>query len=271
MVENIGSGSAELVSYAKLNLYLDVLGKRSDGYHEIVGLFQTISLHDTLTVEICDRGFYLESSVALPSDNTIKRAWEMFRKNTGKEFGLKVTLKKKVPVGSGLGGGSSNAAAVLRYLGEVFKIPLEDLLNIAAQVGSDVPFFLYGGTALVRGRGEIVEKLEDIEGYSVDLFFPGIHSSTKEMYLSLTPEMYRKGPGRVEELHRAYLERDYEKIRELSYNVFEKVFLEKHPEVMDGLRNFGDGSIVKMMTGSGSAFFALYPLDKGNYSFVGGV
>jgi len=83
--------------------------------------------------------------------------------------------------------------------------------------------------------------------------------------------MYGKGPGNIEELHRAYLERDYEKIKKLSYNVFERIFLEKHPDVLQDLKKFGEGSILKMMTGSGSAFFALYPSNEGKYLFTGGV
>ncbi|HBF11237.1 4-(cytidine 5'-diphospho)-2-C-methyl-D-erythritol kinase [Thermotoga neapolitana] len=271
MVEDSGKRSVELVSPAKLNLYLDVLEKRADGYHNIIGLFQTISLYDTISMEICKEGFFLESNVDLPEKNTIRKAYEIFREETKLEFGLKVKLEKRIPIGSGLGGGSSNAATVLKYLGKQFNVPFEKLVEMAISVGSDVPFFLYGGTAVVKGKGEIVEKLQDITGYSVDLFVPLVSSSTKEMYSLLTPDMYGKGPGNIEELHRAYLERDYEKIKKLSYNVFERIFLEKHPDVLQDLKKFGEGSILKMMTGSGSAFFALYPSNEGKYLFTGGV
>ncbi|MCD6552290.1 4-(cytidine 5'-diphospho)-2-C-methyl-D-erythritol kinase [Thermotoga sp.] len=271
MVEDRSECSAELVSPAKLNLYLDVLEKRADGYHSVLGLFQTISLYDTISVEVCREGFFLESNVDLPKNNTIKKTYEVFKEETGLEFGLKVKLEKRIPMGSGLGGGSSNAATILRYLGKLFDVPFEKLLEMAIRVGSDVPFFLYGGTAVVKGKGELVEKLKDITGYSVNLFVPNIHSSTREMYSFLTPDTYGKGPDNLKELHRAYLKRDYDKIRKLSYNVFEKIFLERYPGVLRDLEGFGEGSILRMMTGSGSTFFALYPSSTGKYSFVGGV
>ncbi|PLV60034.1 4-(cytidine 5'-diphospho)-2-C-methyl-D-erythritol kinase [Thermotoga sp. KOL6] len=271
MVKDSSESFVELISYAKINLYLDVLSKRSDGYHDILGLFQTISLHDTLMVKICEEGFVLKSNVELPEDNTLRKSYEIFKEQTNKNFGLEILLEKRIPMGSGLGGGSSNAAVLLKYLGKIFNVSSENLREIAIKVGSDVPFFLYGGTAIVRGKGEIVEKVEDISGYSVDLLFPNVHSSTKEMYDSLTIEMYKKGPNNLTELHKAYLERDYETIRKLSYNVFEEVFLKKHPYIKERVETFGRDAILKMMTGSGSTFFALYPSDRGDYSFVGGV
>ncbi len=270
MVEDSG-WSPPLVSFAKVNLYLDVLGKRPDGYHEIVGLFQTIHLHDLMWVKLLDRGFFLEGNVTLPENNTLKKAYDVFREKTGYDFGLAVRLEKRIPMGSGLGGGSSNAATLLKFLGEKFKVSLGDLKEIASCVGSDVPFFLIGGTALVRGRGEIVEKVQDITGYSVVLFVPPFGSSTAEMYEKITPELYGKGPGKVRELLEAYLNKDYDTIRTLSYNVFEKVFLREHEEIVSKLEDFGKGAIVRMLTGSGSAFFAVYPEGKGEHPFVGGV
>ncbi|MCD6449242.1 MAG: 4-(cytidine 5'-diphospho)-2-C-methyl-D-erythritol kinase, partial [Thermotogaceae bacterium] len=187
MVKN-SAGWIEKASYAKLNLFLDVVGKREDGYHNIVSVFQEISLHDTMKVKFTKNGFKLESTKALPEDNTLYKAYEIFKEALKLDFGLHIKLIKRIPSGAGLGGGSSNAAALIRILSEYFRVDKEDVLKVAESVGSDVPFFLYGGTALVEGRGEFITPLDDLPEYGVILFVPRVRVSTKFAYQTLRKE-----------------------------------------------------------------------------------
>jgi len=149
-------------AHAKINLTLEVLGKRDDGYHDIASILQTVSLHDTLTFEdaedivlSCDR------SNLVTSDNLVLKAARLLRDTVGISSGAAIELTKNIPVAAGLGGGSSDAAATLLGLNRLWglEMPTAELQPLAAQIGSDVPFFLYGGTARVSGRGERVEKL----------------------------------------------------------------------------------------------------------------
>ena len=151
-----------LKAHAKVNLTLEVLGRRDDGYHDIASIFQTVELHDTLTLEPadsitlkCDRP-ELESE-----DNLALRAARLLSEHTGCGKGARIGLEKGIPVSSGLGGGSSDAAAILRGLNRLWGLNLShaELGPLAAQLGSDVPFFLHGGTAMVHGRGERVRPL----------------------------------------------------------------------------------------------------------------
>jgi len=173
-------GSIILRTFAKLNLCLDVLRKREDGYHEIDSLFQTISLFDRMTVKIIhgDGCLKLESNVEI-ENNIIERIWRLVKINN---YDAYVLLEKNIPIGAGLGGGSSNAAGFLMALKAFGLISEMDAFELAKSVGSDVPFFLYGGTAIVSGKGEVIEKVEPLEGFNVDVYFPGFSISTKEAY-----------------------------------------------------------------------------------------
>ena len=149
-------------AHAKINLTLEVLGRRDDGYHDIASILQTVSLHDTLTFDKAD-GITLDCDrpeLATPH-NLVLRAAHLLRDTTGISSGAAIGLRKKIPIAAGLGGGSSDAAATLLALNRLWGTELtgEDLLPLAASIGSDVPFFLYGGTGRVFGRGERVQPL----------------------------------------------------------------------------------------------------------------
>ncbi len=255
---------------AKLNLFLDITSKRKDGYHEIVGLFQTISMFDRMWVTFTKEGIIIESNVYI-KNNVIEMVYNNFRKITGKDFGVRIKLEKRIPIGAGLGGGSSNAGAFLKFLGKCFDVPEDELLFIAKNIGSDVPFFLFGGTAIVKGKGDIVEPLKTIEGYSVDVAFPGFSISTAFMYEFLKEEDWRKGPGDPYELYEAFLRKDVSKIKELSYNIFQNLVFRKYPEVKEVYKLLRSRNpIVSMVTGTGSSVFALFEGDIGTYRFLGG-
>jgi 4-diphosphocytidyl-2-C-methyl-D-erythritol kinase len=155
-----------LKAYAKVNLVLEVLGRRADGYHEIASVMQTIGLYDVLTFEAAGEIEFSCSTPGLQEDNNlVGSAARALRQATGKKAGARIVLEKKIPRTAGLGGGSSDAAAALKGLNRLWGLGLtpEKLAEIAAGIGSDVPFFIYGGTCLVEGRGESITPLPDIK------------------------------------------------------------------------------------------------------------
>jgi len=261
----------ERPSYAKLNLMLDVVEKREDGYHNIVSLFQEISLHDTIKVKFIKEGFEIDSTRPLPDDNTLHRAYKVFREKFKLDFGLHIKVIKRIPAGAGLGGGSSNAATLLKILGEHFNVDKEDLLKVAKYIGSDVTFFLYGGTALVEGRGEIITPLDDLAKYGVILFVPKVRVSTKFAYQTLREEDFGKAPCSALQLYEAYVRKDYQIIKKCSYNIFEEILLNQFVEIdrTKKLLERDNDVIVAMMTGSGSGVFGIVESGRGSFSFVG--
>ncbi len=188
-------------AYAKINLTLEILGKRADGYHELASIMQTIDLADDLELELDDE-LILDSNVSELStaDNLILRAARVLGR--GGHF----RLTKRTPVAAGLGGGSSDAAAALRLLNAQYGLGLshEQLSEAAAEVGSDVPFFLTGGTALVEGRGEKVTPLADLPPNWLVLVNPGVPLSTAAVFGELTAAEH--GGGRVTHGYTTYIQ-----------------------------------------------------------------
>lgn len=193
-------------AFAKINLGLKVLGRRRDGYHEIRTVYQTVDLHDRLTASLLrGRGapkLVLETdSAEVPAgrENIVWRAWELWRRARNFAGGARVRLEKRIPAGAGLGGGSSDAAAALLALecltGD--RLPAAERLRLAARLGSDVPFFLWGGRVLGCGRGEEVYPLGDLPRRHCLLVFPGFAVSTAEAYARLDARRLtnrRRGP-----------------------------------------------------------------------------
>lgn len=180
-------GRIRLRSPAKINLFLEPLRKRPDGYHEIVTVMQTVDLCDEVEIERTDPGLVLEcdgADVPAGPDNLAWRAAEVFLAESAVQSGARIRLAKRIPPGGGLGGGSSNAAITLLGLNELHGRPLgrRVLTRLGASLGSDVPFFLYGGTALCRGRGERVKPLRPAPEFWVVLVMPPIPLSAGEVY-----------------------------------------------------------------------------------------
>lgn len=185
-------------AHAKINLTLEILGKRDDGYHDIASILQTVSLHDTLTFEESD-GVTLDCDrpeLATP-DNLVIRAAHLLRDYAGVSRGVAINLDKRIPVAAGLGGGSSDAASTLLALNRLWGLELTnaDLLPLAAQIGSDVPFFLYGGTGRVFGRGERVEPLPPADLRWAVILTPRIDvpNKTAAMFSRIGPMSYTNG------------------------------------------------------------------------------
>ena len=173
-------------SYAKINLGLHVVGKRSDGFHNIETIFHRINLFDELNIENSDDISISCSNPSIPTDgnNLCWKAVESLRKSLGVNNGAHITIKKNIPVGAGLGGGSSNAAAILMELPKMWNMSIEQSLleNLALQLGSDVPFFLLNSSAYAEGRGEVLQKIDLTIPYWIVLINPNIHISTPWAY-----------------------------------------------------------------------------------------
>jgi 4-diphosphocytidyl-2-C-methyl-D-erythritol kinase len=252
-----------LPAYAKVNLGLRIVGLRGDGYHELRTVFQTVSLHDTLTFTWPARSLELQvsgASLSAGEDNLVMRAARAFGRAAGVAPRVRIALRKRIPMGSGLGGGSSDAAVTLAGLNRIHGKPLgrERLREIATELGSDVPFFLTGGTALGLGRGEIIRPLRGLESVPVIVLMPDIHLSTAEIYhradAILTPprgqtRIYRFSGQRV---------RGKEAVG-FAPNDLQRAAAVLHPRLGRLLRELrATGATVAAMSGSGSAVFALY-------------
>lgn len=261
-------------SLAKINLDLRVLYKRNDGYHELRSLFQTISLKDTLNIrfESARRSeFALDSSVDIP-DNLVLRAARLVSEELNIKARMRFRLRKNIPMGAGLGGGSSNAAAVLIALPALAgkRIPMGRLIGWAESLGSDVPFFLLGGTAVGIGRGTELYPLEDQPRRHVLVVSTGLHVSTRDAYKRLerepvTPSVTSTLTSPVDlpilrEFQTIAWALDRSDLRQIPFaNDFEKPVFETHgeiPAVVRKLRRAGARPV--LMTGSGSAVFATF-------------
>ena len=193
------SGPRFAAAHAKINLTLEVLGKRGDGYHDLASIMQTIALHDTLALTATADG-RIEVFCDLPElssdDNLVVQAARRLRQEAGRpDLGARIELHKEIPAPGGLGGGSSDAASILIHLNELWEvgIPRYRLLELAAELGSDIPFFIAGGTALIRGRGEDVTRLPPAEPLWLLLAKPAFGVSTRQVFADLSPEEYGDG------------------------------------------------------------------------------
>lgn len=253
-------------AFAKLNLTLDVLGKREDGYHDLQSVMQTISLRDDVEIDL-DTGAEWTLSCTnenIPCDerNLAWKAAKVFFEATGKDpNGLAIRITKRIPMEAGLGGGSADAAAVLRALNRHYAYPFSilALAELGAQIGSDVPFCVLCGTAMVEGRGEILRKLPDMPDCVFVVCKPDFSASTPELYKKLDNCVIAKRPDN-QAMESALLSGDLGRVAENLCNVFDPLVTEEHLELNYIKSIFNSyGSVGQQMTGSGSAVFAILP------------
>jgi len=253
-------------AFAKLNLTLDVLGKREDGYHDLQSVMQTISIRDDVEIDIGTGKPWklLCSDESIPTDerNLAWKAAKVYCDALNKDpEGLEIRITKRIPSGAGMGGGSADAAAVLRALNRHYGEPLSifALAELGAQVGSDVPFCVVCGTAMVEGRGERLRKLPDMPDCIFVVVKPDFSVSTPELYKKIdeTPISFRPDNKAMES---AILAGDLELIAGNLWNVFDPVVTADHLELnyIKSLCNTY-GAMNQQMTGSGSAVFAMMP------------
>lgn len=258
----------EKTSCCKVNLLLNILRKRPDGFHELETIMQPIGIQDVLKFERVSNGIELTcSNPSLPVDssNLVHRAADAFLKESGIQEGVRMHLEKHIPLAAGVGGGSGNAAVTLLGLNELFGQPfaLEQLVTIAAGLGSDVPFFLQAGPALATGRGEKVEPLAPfraLQRKAILLIHPGFGVSTPWAYQNLKrfPEALNGQSGRAHELLRLLAGTNAAAVGGHLYNSLEAPVLEKYP-ILRLFQEFlrAEGALGALMSGSGSTTFAL--------------
>ncbi len=251
-------------AFAKLNLTLDVLGKREDGYHDLKSVMQTVSIRDDIEIDVgtgkpwclkCDK-----EDIPTDERNLAWKAAKVYCEAMNKDpEGLEIRITKRIPSQAGMGGGSADAAAVLRALNRHYGNPLSimALAELGAQVGSDVPFCVLCGTAMAEGRGEKLRKLPDMPDCIFVVVKPEFSVSTPELYQKIDCVAISKRPDH-KAMESALLAGDLEKVAKNVFNVFDPVVTEEHLElnyIKSIFHNYG--AISYQMTGSGSAVFAV--------------
>ena len=266
-------GFLKLKSYSKVNLYLDVIGKREDGYHNLISVMQAIDLCDELelslqresninytnfeNINLCVLGDYTDLNT---SSNLVVKALKTLMANASVKKELFVKLKKNIPVGGGLGGGSGNAAAALYGACKLLdlKYNIEDLACMGINLGSDVPFFLYGGTALVEGKGEKISSLKNISYCKILIANPGIFVSTREIFgvLDLSNKSSKLD---IQNILQGIEKNCLHKTAISMYNVFTNYTAEKYPLIFNLISLLKKmGAVNADMTGTGSTVYALF-------------
>ncbi|NVM23677.1 MAG: 4-(cytidine 5'-diphospho)-2-C-methyl-D-erythritol kinase [Desulfobacterales bacterium] len=247
-------------SPAKINLFLKVVGKRADGYHELVTLIARIDLFDTVSLAFDQPSIIVHCShpmVPEGGDNLACQAASLFLETLSRQEGVAVFIEKVIPVAAGLGGGSSNAASVLMGLNQHYGFPFSnrELMNMGLKIGADVPFFLLRHTAVARGIGEQLEAFEGMEELCVVLVCPRYQVPTAWVYKNLNLRLtnceenfkvrrFKEGPF---------------KIKDLLYNDLEQVTVKKFPEINTIKKALLDlGAYGALMTGSGPSVFGLF-------------
>lgn len=252
---------------AKINLSLDVLNKRADGYHEVEMIMTTIDLSDRIGLSEIreDEIRIISQNRFVPDDqrNLAYQAAKLLKDKFNINQGVSVTIDKMIPVAAGLAGGSSDAAATLRGLNHLWKLglSLDELAEIGAEIGSDVSFCVYGGTALAKGRGEKIINLPPPPNCWVILAKPSIGVSTTDVYksLSLSNVNHPNSKAMIE----AIMQGDYQGVCRETCNVLESVTLNMHPEVQqikEQMERFGADAV--LMSGSGPTVFGLVQYDS---------
>jgi 4-diphosphocytidyl-2-C-methyl-D-erythritol kinase len=253
-----------LKAHAKINLSLDVLKRRDDGYHDLKMVMQTLALHDKITLEKTeDNLIYLEPGLKwLPSgpDNLAYKAAALIMEQCGIKNGIRITIEKRIPVAAGLAGGSADAAAVLKGINTMFDIGLtqEELMEMGKSLGADVPYCIVGGTMLAEGIGDKLTRLNPFGGFDVILLKPKVGVSTSWVYKNLDLNKVISRPD-TELILSAIAEKNIGILAKNMKNVLEDVTVPRYPVIQqakDKLKSLG--ALGSMMSGSGPTVFGLF-------------
>ena len=252
-------------SYGKINLSLDVIERRRDGYHNIDTIMQLIDIKDEVTLEeIPEKTCKITcSNPVIPRDeaNLVYKAWKLFQEKTGYDKGLKIHLEKRIPQAAGLAGGSSNAATVLKYLnGQAGSfLTVKDLMTLGREIGADVPYFFCEKTVRAQGIGDVFDELPSLKGTPVLILNNGREVSTKEIYQRLTPSK----TSSIDSVAQAIQEGSLEKLAVFAYNSMEKVVFDLHPELGEIKKEVQNlGALYSLMSGSGATIFGVFKDEK---------
>ncbi|SHK34685.1 4-(cytidine 5'-diphospho)-2-C-methyl-D-erythritol kinase [Desulforamulus aeronauticus] len=249
-------------AHGKINLTLDVLSRRPDGYHDVEMIMQSIALHDTLRIEDQEEEIMLTAAgqpVSIDEDNLIIKAARLLQQQTGTQRGAKIHLQKEIPVAAGLAGGSTDAAATLRGLNELWQLGLsrKQLMELGVRLGADVPFCLLGGTAIARGIGEELTPLPAAPNFGVVLVKPAFGVSTAAVYRGLNVASLRQHP-RTNSMVDALRFGQLSAVADELGNVLESVTLGLYPELQEIKETLTEvGCQGVLMSGSGPTIFGL--------------
>ena len=253
----------KIKAYGKVNISLDVVGKREDGYHLLSMIMQNIDLYDEIEVEKQECGIILEcnkSYVPVDNRNLAYKAAEIFKERYDIVDGVKINIEKNIPVSAGLAGGSTDAAAVLKVMNKLFNVNAteEELMELGLKLGADIPYCIHGGTALCEGIGEIITPIKPFRDKIVVLVKPAFGVSTKEVYKNFNLEKVKQHP-KTAEIINAIENDDLNFVASNMKNLLENVTLRKHKILIKIKEEMNAcGAINSMMSGSGPTVFGLF-------------
>ena len=270
------NGTVTLEARAKINLYLDILSRRENGYHNILSIMQAVALSDTVTLTAlpAGSGIQVETNIpGLPTDrrNLAYRAAEKFAASLGREPDVRIAIQKRIPMSAGLAGGSADAAAVLRGLNELYDIhaPLGELCRLGAALGADIPFCIVGGAMIAEGIGEILTPCAGLsEALWLVIACGGEGVSTPDAYRALDEAhdnfaLPREGGERFRSLRAALSEGSMTDLGAHIYNIFEEIVLPVHStasKLIDEMK--AHGAMAAMMSGSGPSVFGIFDTEE---------
>lgn len=257
----------EIKAMAKVNLGLDVIGRRPNGYHDVKMIMQTVNLYDTLTLTKIEEGIRITSNTGelpLNEDNLIYKAARQLMEYTGKTMGVSIYLKKQIPIAAGMAGGSTDAAATLLGLNELYNLNLtkEALAQVGVKIGADVPYCIYGGTCLSEGIGEVLTKLPDAPDCYVVIAKPPISVSTKYVYENLHIDNVTKHPD-IDGMISAIRDGDPDGVISRMENVLEHVTIKRYPQIASIKETLlANGARGALMSGSGPTVFGIFETEN---------
>ncbi|MGL4394109.1 MAG: 4-(cytidine 5'-diphospho)-2-C-methyl-D-erythritol kinase [Brevinema sp.] len=253
----------EFVSTSKINLFLNFIGKDPvDNYHFLESIFWEIPWGDDFVVESADHDEVIFLNAEIESENTVSKALQLFKQKYHITDCFKITITKNTPMGAGIGAGSGDAGALLKFLSKKYEINTLDCLDIAAKVGSDVPFFLYGGAALVEGKGEKITPLESRISENVHglIVFPNIHSSTPKAFKAIKEKVGKEQHHDKLNFFKKNIVWDIDNLKKMIYNIFNDELYNIDPSLKDVSEMLATrcSPLCMFMTGSGSSFVLLF-------------
>lgn len=252
-----------LKAHAKINLSLDITGKREDGYHLLEMVMQTLDLHDEIEISEIQEGIQVtcdKDYVPVDERNIAYKAAKLLMELKKIEKGVRIDITKKIPVAAGLAGGSTDAAAVLKGMNELFNLGMsvEELMEAGLKLGADVPFCIEGGTCLCEGIGEIITPLKPFEGHIVLLVKPSFGVSTRDAYGAFELDKINRHVD-TDKLIRAMNEDDLKGMSYFSRNLLENVVLRRYPILKNIKQSMSkSGAVITLMSGSGPTIYGIF-------------
>lgn len=257
----------KLEAFAKINLSLDVIGKKSNGYHEVRMIMQQVDLKDNIYIKERDEGIKIECTnpkVPTDSSNLVYKAYDIIKRKFNINKGVEIKIEKNIPMAAGLAGGSSDCAQVLIGLNKLWNLGLseKELMEIGVKIGADVPYCIMGGTALAEGIGEKLTKIKGLKEGHILLAKPNIDVSTAYVYKNLEISEIKKHPD-IDKIIKD-IEKDIYSLSKDMVNVLETVTIKKHPEIKKIKEEMiFNGALGSLMSGSGPTVFGIFDdIDK---------